>query len=361
MVFLFRAKKLKKATLAQRLMGKEPRENGFIKLNNLFAQQPSLQHLAREEVYDIITQYNIQLRKGEDKARIIKLYAQLLRGTFVQKQLDEARLDELLYFKQLFRLSDTDVSVVHRGVIKTLFKKELDLILSGRTNVPTVQLHFLRKLQAKLMLPHVLSAPMYREKPVHFLQQVLQSKAGQPLGERQAAELRVISKSMSISLPETPTLEHLHKCRLYWCIENGLVPQLSLPSGSAEDEICYLILPMQWVERRQKVRFTHYGETLLQVKVMEGLYWKSPLPAAKELAKEVWEVQDKGDLYLTSKRLYFSGERGNKQLQLCKISNLLAYENGLDIQRKSGEGVFFSVQSHADLLVMLLGKGLSEL
>ena len=362
MVTLFRAKKLKKATLTQKLLGKEPRENGFIKLNNLLAQQHNLQQLPQEEVDHILDRYDIQLRRKEDNEHTRKFYEQLLRSTLKHKQTNNTRLNELQHLKQLFNLSDKDLSLAHQNIIKTIFKQDVKPILSKKTKPIPTELQFLRKLKDQLLLPDELAKRIHKEKPVHLLQQALQSKpTKQPLNEQQTAELKAISKSMCISLPQQPSLSHLRKCRMYWCVENVGLPQLPPPPDAPAAETCHLILPMQWIERRQKLRYTQYGDTSLRLKIMKGTYWKTPLPNAKELAREVWETQDKGDLYLTNKRLFFFGEESKRQLPLYKIANFLAYENGLDIQRKNGESVFFSLQAHTDLLAMLFGEVISEL
>ncbi len=363
MVILFRTKKLKEPSLRQKLLRIKPKENGFIRINNLMAQQRSLENLPKEEIYSIVEQYDIQLRTGTDKLKVSKMYAQLLRGAFVQQQLNDVRINELLYFKQLFALSDRDVFYVHRSVVKILFKQDLEQILGGRTAVPQAEVQFLRKLQAKLMLPEALASPMYKQKPASFLQHVLQDKRGDAtLSRAQSSELKVICESLGILLPKHPTLEQLYKCRLYWCVENGRVPRLPSPTdGNYKGERCYLVMPMNWMERIKRLRYTHYGEVSLRVKIMRGTYWKTPLAPSKKLEKEVWQLEDKGDICLTSKRLFFAGENGNRQVPLAKIANFLVYKNGIDIQRVNGEGTFFELQAHADIFAMLLGKSLSEL
>ena len=361
MVMLFRTKKLKEPSLKQRLLGLESKENGFIKLNNLMAQQRSLEHLSAESVYTVVEKHGLQLRKGQDKMHLLKMYAQLLRSAFTQQQLNTVRLKELHHFKKIFGLSDRDVHQVHHSVIQTLFKQNLEQILGTPGTVSQLEARFLSSLQNTLMLPEPLAAKICREKPHVLLRKVLQGKRSSAApSATEVAEIQKLCRTLGVDFPKPPTMDHLHKFRLYWCIENGRVPRLSLPPTPQKKEACYLILPTQWFERRQRIRYTHYGEISVSIKSATGLPWKTPPPPAKELAREVWTLRDRGDLYLSSTRLFFAGEAMTQQLPLEKISNFLVYENGVDIQRANGETIFFAVQAPADLFAMLLCKVLLE-
>ena len=362
MSILFRTMKLKEPSFAQKLMRKEPQENGLMKINNLFAQHKNIKELPEEQLYHIIDTYSIQLRKPKSREFILKMYAQLLRDTFVQQHFNEVRLSEILRFKRLFSLNDKDILNVHRRVLSTLFKQEVEELRGSSSSLRPVQRNFLSKLEEWLLLPDSFASYLSKEPPYRFLIQLLQGKGKRkPLDRNNLLEIKALCRSLSISTPDKPQIDHLHKYRLYWCIENGRMPRLSTVPAAIKGESNRLVLAAQWIERRQRLRYTHYGESSLKVKILKGNYWKEALSSQKELAKEVWEVKDKGELYLSTQKLFFVGEKGNRQLLLNKIADFLVHQNGISIQRNNGEEVFFQIPEHVDLMSMLLGRVLSSL
>ena len=362
MAILFRTMKLKEPTFVQKLLGKQPKENAFIKINNLMAHQKSVKDLPEEQVYQIIDEYDIQIRKPESREPILKMYAQLLKDAFLQRNLSELRLSELLYFKRLFLLSDKELLSVHRRVIAIAFKQDLNRVMSRLDSLSSTQRSFLSRLQEWIILPEALASNIRKENAYAFFLQFIQGKGkNKPLQQKQLIEVKALCQSLGIPLPEPPTLEHLYQYKLYWCIENGELPRLpKAPSMFKKDPPC-IVLPVQWFERKQKIRYPHYGECSLRVKILQGNYWKEPPTKSKELAREVWEKKDKGDLYLSEERLVFVGEHGNKQLQLNKISDFFTYTNGLSVQRKNGEELFLVFSDYIPLISMLLGRLRSDL
>ena len=362
MAILFRTMKLKEPSFTQKLLGKQPKENAFIKINNLMAHQKSITDLPSEHVYRIIEEYDIQVRKPESREQILKMYAQLLRDAFLQRNLNELRISELLYFKRLFLLSDKELKSVHRKVIAQVFKQDINRIMSRPNGLSAAQRNFLSKLQERIILPEAIASNIRKENPYTFFLQLAQGKGkDKPLHQKQHLEVKALCQSIGIPLPESPTLEHLNQYRLYWCIDNNHLPRLPQAPTALKKDPPRIALPVQWFERKQRIRYTHYGECSLKIKILQGTYWREPLSGSKELAKEVWEKKDKGDLYLSAQRLFFVGEHGNKQLPLNKVSDFLAYTNGLSVQRHNGEETFLFFADYVPLMSMLLGRLHSEL
>ena len=360
MISVFRTKKLKPPSFIEKLRRTTSKENGFIKINNLFAQSSTLTEVPVEEVYQLLEEFNIQCREKQDRLQILKLYAQLLRGTIAQKQFQKAYFSNFYYFKRLFNLRDQDLLKVHKSVLEKHYKRPLANVLS--MSLANEERNFVTYLEQQLVLAKPLRTIFLREHVAHLLQTLLQKSAHteKSLQEQEILQLKALCYALHVPFSRSYGANDLQKFKLYWCIENAGFTPIEAPMIGLKNETCVLLIHAKYVRRRQRTRFVHYGSVPLHIKIIEGTYWKLALPAARELAKEIWEVCDMGDIYLTEKRIFFSGERSKKSLSLHKINNFSAYENGVEIEQLDGTSIFFALQRGVDIFTMFLGKAISE-
>ena len=360
MLSVFRTKKLKTLSLIEKLRRSTSKENGFIKINNLFAQTLTLSEASPEAVYQLLEDFNIQCRTQSDLLQILKLYAQLLRGTLAQKQFQKHNFENFHYFKRLFNLRDRDLSRVHKTVLEKYYTRPLVDILS--MSLADDEKSFITYLEQRLVLPKPLRHIFLKEDTTHMLQELLQenTRLGKSLLAKEIDQYKALCYTMHVPHSKAHDRKYLQKLKLYWCVEYaGFIP-IEVSVIELKDEKCVLYMPAKYLQRRQRIKFVHYGSAPLHVKIIEGTYWRCPLPAVRELAREVWEVCDKGDIYLTNRRIFFSGEQDKKSVLLSRVNNFSAYENGVEIEQRNGTSIFFALQGGVDIFTMFLGKTIAE-
>ena len=362
----FRTKRLKEPSFWHRLWGENPIENGFIKINNLLAQQRDIRETPKQDIYRIVDEAGISVRKRSNKVRLMKLYWQLFNDTLKQPHLFEKRLLELKFLKHLFRLSDKEVYTVHKGMVQSYYNQNLDIILSQEEGSPLDEAveHFLRKLHNRAAFSVLQETHLQHKNPNRILEYILHPSAeGMGAEHLSAKEIRLLGalqESLGMPSVSSPTRLLLHKCYLYHCMDNGLYPSIEPPGGVSRNEHCYVHIKSEWYERRRMVRYMHYDSVSLVVKTMQGMYWKTPLEEKRDLAEDVWENVDKGDLYVTTRQLIFLGEKKARTLSIDRIGNYVGYENGIEVQKDEGSSMFFLLPYHSDLVCMVLSKVIGE-
>ncbi len=360
----FRTQRIKTGSLKDRLLGREAKENGFVKINNALAQQHCIYHTPKEDIYRIIDQYHIRAKNKQDKSHFLRLYARLFKDTLSKHHLFDQRVKELKFLKNLFSLSDKDVHIVHNSVVNRHYHQDLEQLLAIEHGGPLseVEQAFLVTVRNTLQLPEKISATLRQKSAKLLLEEVLQpSEKDHALVNGAGKELfDMLRSALSIEVKHIPTYLQLKKYCLYYQIENDKVPVLPSPRLLPRHELCYLNIKAEMYERRRKVRYIHYDGLSLHVKTMQGTYWRTGLDEKRTLAPDVWRLIDTGDLYLTSKHLLLGGERKQHALPLGWVSNFTCYENGIEVQKKDGTGVFFKIHFHNDLVALLLGKILED-
>src|SRR6478752_3396357 len=91
----------------QRLLKREPTGNGFVELNNLFANK-DLKDISDSDVHSISSKYKIDLyNKFSNKLKDI--YAKYLAHCLTDSKLADEELGELKKIKNLLKLTDRDI------------------------------------------------------------------------------------------------------------------------------------------------------------------------------------------------------------------------------------------------------------
>jgi hypothetical protein len=101
------------------------------------------------------------------------------------------------------------------------------------------------------------------------------------------------------------TKEELSKLKLYWALENLDLPVIQSDITIQKSEFCHLKIPnVNWYELR---------------------------------ARQKMNLIDTGTLYLTNKRIIFTGRNKNSNIHIDKILDIILYSDGVKIRKETGK------------------------
>lgn len=344
----------------QRVFGAKPKVNSVIELNNLLARN-GVGNVTIEDVQRIAHSYRVNLHRKFRK-QLTDLYQQYLLCCLSDKALSDQEIAELKHLKVLFELRDGDVERITRETTSQLYKDEISsLIADGR--LTGEERRFMSKLRSDLKLSEEIATKIYAESAGSLLQRVFDNAiSDERLSPEEEKELHAIASNLNVKHTiDDATKNMLDKYKLFWQIENGEIPPLDVGINLQRKERCYFRTPIDWLEQRKVTTRVGYSGPTLRIKIAKGVYWRAGSLGVRTTSQDVWKVIDSGQLYLTSRRLIFMGNRENKTVGLNKILDFTAYRNGVDIQKDTGKSPFLQFEKNVDIFSMMLGRAIQDI
>jgi uncharacterized membrane protein YebE (DUF533 family) len=134
----------------QRAIGRKPRENAWVEVNNLLASVDEIREVRPEQVARIAERYRMPLR-GEFVGRLERLYRDYLVYCLADARLSAEELCDLAHLKRILRLTDRALAEIHESVAKQVYALTVDAVLAdGR--IDPAERAFLDTLQQHLAI-----------------------------------------------------------------------------------------------------------------------------------------------------------------------------------------------------------------
>jgi hypothetical protein len=350
---------LQKENLFQRIFNIRPKQNAFIEVNNLFAAK-SVFEISPDAISEIANRYKIDVyKKFSDQLK--KIYADYVKFCLNDHVANTEDLHLLKHLRELLLLNEKEVSEIYHQLASEIYKKEYnEAIADGRMD--TNDDKSLKFLQENLLLPDNLKNKIDNECRTLFVNNYYTKiVSDQRLSPDEINEFDAIAKSLNATVVLDDTSRELYnKFKLYWNIENGVIPAFAVDLNLQKNEVCYYKAYTSFYEQRTVTKRINYGGPSLSIKIMRGLYYRTGSYKVNKVQEEQLVMLDKGYVYLTNKRLLFVGEKKNSTLRLNRILAFTPYSNGLEIVKDSGRNPFYLMESDIDLFAMILSRVLKD-
>lgn len=357
---LYEIRPLLKRSLFQKIFGQHTIENAIIEVNNLLATKP-VNEISQPEISEIEAKYAISLEK-EFKLNLEEFYAVYLNHCLSDRELNEKEIADLLHLKQILNLNDKAISTIHTLIGEVIYRSTFeDAVKDGRLS--DEEKAFLHKLETTLSLPKQLSDKISAEVRMNYVGNYVSGIiSDQRLSPAEENELNAIALSLNVKLSlSTKTQEQLHKLKLYWAIENLQLPEVDTDIHLQKSEICHFKMRnVQWLELRVVRTRAHSTSYRYSLKIAKGFYLRTSGTATNNYTSESLKVIDTGTLYLTNKRLIFTGIRKNTTIRLEKLLDVIPYSNGVELYKETGKSPVLQIPHDADIFSMMLGRLLDE-
>ena len=347
---------LHRRSFFDRLLGRERKDNAVVEINNLLADAADVTHVSLEQVAAIEERFGTvsSSAMAEQRGALLQQY---LEHCLTDRVLEDTEVDRLRHLKRLLQLSDRRVSELENAATQHIYAEALEPALADR-RLDDEERAFLEKLAHDLRLSPVYAQEILAGRAEELLQAYLDGAiADERLSAEEDEELQAIARHLGVQLPlSAATRSELDRYRLLWRIEEGDLPEVEADIRLQRSESCHFIADVAWHEHRKRTRRIRYSGPTLRIKIMKGVYWRAGDMAVQRVSEDVLAHIDSGRVYLTSKRLLFRGERGNKTIRLNRIINVTPYQNGIEIEKDKGKSPFLQFDRGVDVCALVLAR-----
>jgi hypothetical protein len=146
-----------------RLLGRRPKGNALIEINNLLAaNQNNIKDISIDKILEIAERYNFDISKHGYQFRC-DLFKSYLTYCLVDKKIEDHEVSELEHLKQILFLNDADTQNLIGLESKKIYETEvLNAINDGELN--TLKRENLKTLQSNLHIPESLAQNILNQK-----------------------------------------------------------------------------------------------------------------------------------------------------------------------------------------------------
>ncbi len=344
----------------QRIFKQDAVENAIIELNNLLAIN-AIKEIKQSDIEEIERRYGTSFIKNF-RLNLEEFYATYLNYCLIDRTLSDEEISDLKHLKSLFQFEDRTVELLHIKIGEKIYRKSFsEAVSDGRLS--SNELAFLEKLEQDLKLPKKLAEKISAEvRTNYFSNYVATATADMRLSPDEEDEMEAIAKSLDINVKvENKTQMQLLQLKKYWALENLDIPSVQNNLALQKGEKCYMnIRNVSWNELRTVRRNIGYSGLSTSFRVAKGVYLTSGSYTARTITSDQMTQLDTGSVYLTNKRLIFSGNRRNITVRLDKVLYITPYKDGVEIEKDSGKTPFLKFTEEIDSFCIIIERLLRE-
>ena len=356
----FYKSELEPTSIWDKLKGHKPEKNAVIEINNLLSEKPIMQVRA-EDIQNILDKYELNLYRDFDDGSLREIYKTYLRFCFDDNHLDDEEIVRLKKLKKLLGLNDKSVEIANHQICQEVYERELDAALEDH-RLDNKELQFLKQLQNKLQLPQSWVDSTYQHKAQSIIIQFVKGAiADERLSPDEEQELQALADNLGIEPRlDTTTQAELAKYRLFWQIENGVLPPIYVPIKLKPDEHCYFLSDVHAYEAKKNGKEEDSHAVPLRIRLQQGNYWyaEGPLPFTSQ--NDDWKSFSDGKAYITNQRIILRENKNEKSIKLSVIKDFKVYPNGIMLYRDKSKPLFLQTNDNTDVFSMILGRVLRE-
>jgi len=342
---------LKKKTLIRSILKKDPDKSVVDELGNLLTGYPDLK-VPLKDLASATARIKVELRRSFGK-ELVKFYRRFLERCLKGQILGPDDWKALQQLKILFGFNNAQVEKIHNQTIMRHYSKTVEQVLSDKKMTPKERA-LLKTIQQNLKLMPEVAERIYRDKAAEILQQTLVTAlADERISPEEERELDQLAHHLGVRIEiDEKTKSILDRYRLYWLIENGEIPAIETAASLARGEKCYFTADSNWCELHTITKSARYGRL------------RDASEDGDEVQRQVFnelDIKDSGRIYLTNKRILFSGVKRQRSIPVSRIRDFVPLENGVQIHRKSGVHPFFQFELGIDVFGLILARILRDL
>lgn len=357
---LFKTATLTERSFLQKLFNQQPLENAVKEVNNLLASKPILQ-TSPVDIEEIERKYKVNIEE-EFKLNTEEFYAVYLNYRLNDKSLSDDEINELKHLKTILRLNDKSIENLHSRIGEIIYKQSFEEVISdGR--LTEKEETFLNKLENELRLPKELAKKISNETRYNYMSNyVAQIVADQRLSPEEEKEMTAIAASLNIEVKlDEENKAIFDKLKKYWALEHLELEGLDTEIVLQKAEKCFVVIDnVNWHELRSVRQRVNYSGYSTSFKVAKGFYLRSGSYKPQSYSTDEMKLIDSGTLYLTNKRIIFTGLKKNSNIKLDKILNITPYTDGLEIAKETGKSPMLILPERPDVFCIILERLLRE-
>lgn len=356
---VFLKKELKKPNIFQRLFKQLPKENALIEVNNLLASK-AIRDITESDMSDISEKYKINIHQTF-LANLLEMYAAQLKYALIDNKLTEEELDELRALKNLFGLSQKQVSLIHDQLSEDIYKRHISSAVRDGV-ISEEEKKDLQQLQKELCIPNELVeriSSQVKSAKVHDVVNGIISKGS--ISPKEEEDIKLLAKNLNCPIQlDSEQQKTLNRMKMIWTIQNADLPTVSADINLTAKEQCYFNRPAQWFQYKTVTKRVNYAGPTARIRICKGVSYRIGSARVQRITSEVLTPVDSGRLYVTDKRIILLGERQTKTIRLNKIVSFTPYKDGVELFKETGKSIIIKINTDMELFNLLLSRLLRD-
>ena len=345
----FQKKPLEEASFIGALIGRKPRRNGLIAVNNLLAEAAHIEDVSVGDAEKAAAEWGLRLG-GRYREERLQIASEFLNYCLADRHLDDVELDRLRHLRRLLRLRKDDVNEIKSRAVRSIYSQSVEDALLDH-HLDDEEREFLDRMADNLGLPDNVAERIFVTQAQEILQDAYnEAVEDERLSPDEDAELAALATNLGVDISQDDeTRRVLDRFRSYWQLEEGTLPDLEVDINLPRGEICHLRTEVDWLEHRKVTRRVGYAGPTVRLKIVEGVYWRAGNMGVQRTSEDVMKRIDSGICYLTNRRLLFRGQHGNKSIRLGRILAVETYSNGVQVEKDRGKTPFLAFKHGTDI------------
>jgi len=359
MADIFQTKALKRPNAFQQLLKINPKINAVIEINNLLGTK-YLHDIKMADIQEISTRYKTNLR-GSLLKDVKELYTRYLEKFLKDYLLTDEDCKNLVYLSQLLVLQEKEVAELHNKLASEIYKRIFDEALYN-SKLGKYNEEYVDKLKKDIRLPNEIADKIsYACRQNYLLSQFAIIRKDEKISPDDWNEFNEIAKNLNITLDsDSVSNAKIERMKLNWLIENGELPVKQVSINLPATEHCYYYANIEWLETRRVTKRVNYSGASYRMKIAKGLYYRVGSISPQRITSDELQVIDKGTVYVTNKRILFTGAVKNTNIPLSKILSITPYSDGVGIEKDSGKSPILRVSNNSDILAMIIARVIKD-
>jgi tellurite resistance protein len=322
-----------------RLFKRLPRANAFIELRNMFAGTPW--HEVREsDVATVLARY--KLTSHDAKRELSAIYRDAVTFVAQDHAISATERAGLNRMKACFDLAEPDALSIWQEVARDLYRETLVGALSDG-KITAREREALDRIATNLEMLPILAERIYAEEAKKaielYFNHAISDGRYSPDEERR---LKQMGEALGVSLTfDEKTQRLVERLRLLGQIDAGHLPTVAAPIMLTKGEVCHFAAgTISQREIRTVTRRVNYSGVSSSVRVIGNVRWRVGSISTQRVTQDVMTEVDRGNVYITSKKLLIQGARKKTSVSLGKIIHFTVFTDGLQIQKETGKDIW---------------------
>lgn len=351
----FAKRPLDPVPLGLRLVGLPAMPNAAIELENLLAEGKG----GVGQISRVLRPYGLG---GSDVRQLLnQAYAKALVHCLSDDRINDEEHRFLKDLRRRLDLSDHEVAEIHQTTVHPRYERALNEVLAD-ARITAEERDALRRLEDSLRLPEATRKRIYaRVSGAALAKSYEAALSDRRLSPEEEADLKAMAENLGVlPNPSEGSRAVMDRYRLLWRIENGDIPAAPVEMRLQMGEACYFEAPAQWWELR-----TVKGESEDAAKggipIVKGVRFKLEIPMPSVPRNHKLTQVDSGTVYLTNKRLLFTGASNNRTIRLNTMTGFEVFAEAMVIDKESGRRPYLFIEGDIELAAVMLAALLEKI
>jgi hypothetical protein len=341
-----------------RMLGRPRADLADRALQHLLSQRDPA-HISRSDISELLIEYDVNGPAARDV--LVQMWRRVLVAFLNDDAFSEREIAYLDALRDAFALTDEEVAESERQVVHPRYSVALhDALADARLSDD--ERAMLSRLAQHLRLPEPVQHELYARSTRSVIEGLLgRSTADRRLSPEELEQLASVARHLGVTRDfDGATEAMLDRYSLFWRIENGDLPTAVVDTIPLEaDETCHVAITAQ----RHEPRATGDGaevEGVGSVRIARGVYYRVGSASEERMNRTSFDRADAGRFLVTNKRVLFDGKQGVTSLRLREISSYQVYADGIVLERRTGQGPWFTLDGDVELIAVILGAALAR-